>query len=196
MGRIGLMAVTLASVALTGCVAGPDGAKKLDLVKAAQAKALIEPIAASGIRRALQNSPEHAPQIAKYAASFAGVFCTMTLSNSFQPEFLITEVDKFADPELAKIGDGYLIDIKNTAIGLYKVFYGDRFRAEVPPDQWLHLVCEFFCEAITQGLTDAGYPGGVKKTAADYHRDLNERMTALAARAQLPTEPVWELSRQ
>lgn len=162
-----LMTATLVALigCSTGCKTGADGKRTIDIVKVDQAKALIEPVAAGALRRALQNSPEHAPKLAQYAASVAGVFCTMTLSNSFQPEFLIAEVDKFADPELAKIGDGYLVDIKNTAIGLYKVFYGDRFRAEVPPDQWLHLVCEFFCDAITQGLTDAGYPGGVKKTA-------------------------------
>lgn len=177
LSRVALAVTLVALVGCsTGCKTGPDGTRTLDVVKAKQAKDLIDPIAASGIRRALNNSPEHAPEIAKYAFSFAGVFCSMAFSNEFRPEFLIAQADKFADPELAKIGDGYLLDIKNGAVGIYKILYGDRFRAEVPPDQWLHLVCEFFCEAINQGLTDAGYPGGVKKTAAGYMRDLNERM--------------------
>jgi hypothetical protein len=181
------VAVCACSLSLAGCQTGPDGKKTVDLVKVSQAKALINPIAASGVRRALNNSPEHAPEIARYAAAFAGVFCTMSLSNEFRPEFLIDQTAQFSDPELGKIGDGYLIDIKNAVVGLYKVFYGDRFRAEIPPDEWLHSVSEFFCESINQGLNDAGYPGGVKRTSAS----LRWRVARLMANAE--TRPQLQL---
>lgn len=149
-----------------GCATNSAGKRVVDVVKLSQAKAMIEPAAAGALRRVLQNSPEHAPLIARYAASVAGVFCTMSLSNQFSPDFLIAEADKFFDPALAKIGDGYVIDAKNAAIGIYRLLWGDRLRAEIPADQWLHQVCEFFCESINQGLTDAGFPGGVRKSAS------------------------------
>lgn len=152
----------------SGCVTGPNGKKTIDVVKLSQAKAMIEPAAAGALRRVLQNSPEHAPLIARYASSIAGVFCTMSLSNQFSPDFLITEANKFFDPALEKIGDGYVLDAKNAGVGIYRLLWGDRLRAEIPEDQWLHQVCQFFCESINQGLTDAGYPGGVRKSAAIY----------------------------
>lgn len=152
--------VLLAILFLSGC-STVNGKRQVDPVKVSQARAIIEPVAAGAIRRVILNSPEHAPEIARYAAAVAGVFCTMSLSNEFAPEFLVTQLDRFADPELAKISDGYLIDVKNAGVGVYKLLWGDRLRAEIPATNWLHAVCELFCESISQGLSDAGYPGGV-----------------------------------
>jgi hypothetical protein len=200
----------------TGCKTGADGKRTVDVAKLDSAKAAISPIAAGTVRRILQNSPEHAPKIAKYVSSFAGVFCTMNLSNSFSPDFLITETDRLFDPDLEQIGDGYVLDIKNGVVSIYRLLWGDRLRAEIPPDQWLHKVCEFVCESLNQGLTDAGYPGGVKRTTSNYRRDLYQRMNLSAdqhwplirepeadSAAVLPTRhqappasDVWELARQ
>jgi hypothetical protein len=160
----------------SGCKTGPDGKRVVDLVKVEAARDLITPAASSTIRRVLLNSPQHAPLIAKYANSVGGVFCTMSLSNEFRPEFLIDQIDILIDPELAKVADGFALDLRNTAYGVYKMLWRDAGRAEIPPDQWLHQVCQLFCESISQGLADAGYPGGVKRTSWNLRRDLMARI--------------------
>lgn len=166
------LTIILASTALsfsTGCMTNSAGKRVADIAKIDKIKALADPVAASAIRQALVNSPEHAVKIAPYLNAVAGVFCTMSISNEFSPTYLIDAANKLVDPELAKIGNGAVLDGKELVIAAYKILYGDRLHAEIPPDQWMHKVCEFFCESITQGLINAGYPGGVKQSARVYH---------------------------
>jgi hypothetical protein len=51
------------------------------------------------------------------------------------------------------------IDVKNAVIAIYKIYYGDRFKAELPPDGWVRNVADVLCVSIDQGLKDAGKIG-------------------------------------
>jgi hypothetical protein len=173
------VAVCVAGVSMTtGCKTGPDGKRVPDVAKIADAKDTVEPVAASAIRRALKNSPEHAPEIAKYLAAVGGVFCTMSISNEFSPVFLIEQSDRLLDPALADIADGLVLDLKGALVATYKILWRDAGRAEIPSDTWLHQVVEFFCDSITRGLSEAGYPGGVKLSSAGMRQNLERLMAS------------------
>ena len=111
------------------------GEKKFDPVKTEQVKAAIEPLVAGGVRRVIANSPQHADDIASYFRNLGTVFCKMRDSGQFSPDYLVAEADKATAPLQAKV-DQYAIDLKNGVLSLYRIFYADRLRAELPPDKW------------------------------------------------------------
>lgn len=129
---------------------------KLDPAKLSQVENALEPVVAGATRRVLRNSPQHSDEIALYLRSVGTVFCDMHDSGRFEPAYLIDAADKIATPQLE---DDYVIDIKNAAIAIYKIAWGDRFTAELPPDQWTGQICTLICTSIDVGLKDAGKPG-------------------------------------
>lgn len=154
-----LAVITLLAVcAVTGCKSTnpTTGQREYDPVKTEQVKAAIEPIAAGAIRRVIENSPQHADEIATYLRSVGRIFCAMETNGNFSAEFLITEADKLTAPLLK---DNYVVDIKNAILALYRINYADRFKAELPPDKWPRHVASLFCASIDRGLKDAGKPG-------------------------------------
>jgi hypothetical protein len=129
---------------------------KLDPAKLSQVETALEPVVAGAARRVLKNSPQHSDEIALYLRSVGAIFCDMHDSGRFEPVYLIDAADRIATPQL---DDDYVIDIKNAAIAIYKIAWGDRFTAELPPDEWSGQVCSLICTSIDVGLKDAGKPG-------------------------------------
>ena len=144
---------------VTGCksVNPQTGVKEYDPVKTDQVVAALEPIGASAIRRVLKNSPEHSDEIAGYMRSVGMVFYRMESTGEFDPAYVIAELDQIGSPYIPEDLD-YVVDIKNALLALYKINYGDRFRAELPPDQWPRQVARLICSSINDGLKDAGKP--------------------------------------
>jgi hypothetical protein len=128
----------------------------LDTATLSKIETALEPVVSGATRRALKNSPHHSAEIASYMRSVGGVFCLMQSSGQFEPAFLVDLADKIGAPQLS---DDMVIDIKNAAIAIYKIAWGDRFHADVPADQWPGLVAKLICQSIDQGLKDAGQPG-------------------------------------
>ncbi len=146
--------VTWSTNDVTHIVTGlTNTSSKLDPAKLSQVESALEPVVAGATRRVLKNSPQHSDEIALYLRSVGTVFCDMQASGRFEPAYLIDAVDKIATPQLE---DDYVIDIKNAAIAVYKIAWGDRFTAELPPDQWPAEVCKLICNSINTGLKDAG----------------------------------------
>ena len=150
----------------TGCktttTINPDGTtnvvKYIDPVKLQQAKDAIEPAASSVLRRAILRSPQHAVEISTYARAVGSVFCKMNATKNFSPVYLIDEANK-ATAGLQATAPPEIIDAKNAAIALYKIFLGDQLMVKLPDNQWAIAVCQLFCESIDQALKDAGQPG-------------------------------------
>jgi hypothetical protein len=133
----------------------------VDLVKLQQVKDAVTPIAASGVRRVILNSPEHSEELASYFRAIGGIFCAMSDTGEFSPVTLITAVDNATMAyQLQLQGDEQIaIDVKNAVIAIYKIYYGDRFKAELPPESWVKNLSDVLCESINQGLKDAGKTG-------------------------------------
>ena len=148
----------------TSVTAGPNGTtvtnvvKTIDPVRLQQARDALEPAAASVLRRAIINSPQHAQQIGDYARAFGGVFCKMVANNNFNPTYLIDAANA-ATANLQANVSADVIDGKNAAIALYKIFYGDQLTFQLPNNQWPTAICQLFCDSIDQALRDAGQPG-------------------------------------
>lgn len=156
-----LTAVVLAaSLALVACKSTnpATGKKEYDPVKTEQVKAAVEPILASGVRRVLANNPEHGDEIAGYMRSVGYVFLSASESGELGPEQIIEAADR-ATAGLQNGVDPAIIDGKNALIALYRILYGDRFKAELPPDKWPKHVADVIAQAVDQGLKDAGKPG-------------------------------------
>lgn len=146
----------VAFVALTACK-GPTGA--YDPVKTQQVKDAVTPVVASVVRRVINNSPQHAEEISRYIRAVGSVFCAASASGQLSPVEVITALDA-ATADLQSAGvDDEIIDGKNLLISLYKINYGDRFKAELPPDKWPKNVADVICESIDRGLKDARQPG-------------------------------------
>lgn len=140
----------------------PDGTtnivKVIDPVRLQQAEAVIEPAASRVLRRAIKRSPEHAQEIGNYARSIGGIFCKMIEQNNFSVEYVVDAADK-ATQELQNAANDDIIDAKNAAVALYKVFAADQLVYELPDNQWLKAICNVFCNSIDMALKDSGQPG-------------------------------------
>lgn len=157
---VGLSGALLAG-GLTGCkTRQPDGTVVFDPVKTQNVKDALQAPIERAAARIIVNSPQHSAEIAKYFAAVGLVFCEMKDSGQFDPTTLLAGLDR-ALP--ANVGSDetfqYLLDFKSAAAALYKQFWNDRFRAELPPDQWPYQVADLFCASIDQALKDAGQPG-------------------------------------
>jgi hypothetical protein len=149
----------------TGCTT-VNGKKVIDVAKAQDVRAAVNPIFASGLRRALEAEPAHAQEIATYVASVGSLFCQMKATKSFSVDFLVAEADKLTTPH---VKDNLLLDIKNGVVAVYRIAWNDRLHAELPEEQWLYQVSAVFCDGITTGLNDARSAGLI---AADFKIQL------------------------
>lgn len=158
---IPILILSSTTVALTGCkttTSGTNVVSAIDPVKLQQAKDAIVPAASSVLRRAILRSPEHAVEIATYARAVGSVFCRMNATKNFSPVYLIDEANK-ATAGLQSTAPPEIIDAKNAAIALYKIFLGDQLMVALPDNQWQIAVCQLFCESIDLALKDSGQPG-------------------------------------
>lgn len=149
------------------------GQYEFDPLKTDAVKAALELPVKSAIRRAILNSPDHADEIADYFRQVATVFCKMSTTGTFDPLFLIAEVDKLVIP---KIPDPLILDAKDSLITLYRIFYSQRFTAELSPQEWPFHLADFFCTAINTALKDAGKPGVADSML---HQSMAARMKAV-----------------
>lgn len=167
---LGLALLVTASTLITGCkttqqvTTNPDGTtvtnvvKYVDPVRIQQAEAVIEPAASRVLRRAIKRSPEHAQEIGDYARAIGGIFCKMKADNNFSVEYVVDAADK-ATQRFQDIAKDEIIDAKNAAVALYKVFASDQLVWQLPDNQWLKSICDVFCNSIDTALKDSGQPG-------------------------------------
>jgi hypothetical protein len=153
----------LSSICLVGCktagkTASGEPTRIYDPVKTQQVKDAVTPVVASVVRRVINNSPQHADEIARYFHAVGAVFCSASETGQLGPEQVLDAMDA-ATAELQAGLDDEIIDGKNLLMALYKINYGDRFKAELPPDQWPRNVADVICDSIDRGLKDAGKPG-------------------------------------
>lgn len=153
----------LAVAIVTGCTTTTTDAngvkiKVYDPVKTQQVKDAIAPVISSVVRRVVLNSPQHSDEIAGYFRAVGGVFCSASASGQLGPEQVVAALDA-ATVRLQQGVEPEIIDGKNLLLALYKINYGDRFKAELPPDKWPKNVADIICDSIHQGLKDAGKPG-------------------------------------
>jgi len=157
---IPILMLSSTAVVMTGCTTvtqGTNVVKVIDPVKLQQAKDAIVPAASSVLRRAILRSPEHAVEIATYSRAVGSVFCRMAKTQTFDPAYLITQLDQ-ATASLQATASPEIIDAKNAAVALYKIFLNDKLMVSIPNNQWQIAICQLFCEAIDQALKDAGQP--------------------------------------
>jgi hypothetical protein len=148
--------LTIASLVILPACHLPDGT--FDPVKTETVKNALQGPLQETVTRIIKNSPQHSAQIGNYFRAVGSVFCKMRDTGTFDSTFLIAELDK-ATAGLQSGLDPLAITAKNTAIGLYTVFYAQRTRAELPPDKFAWNLADLFCKAINTGLKDAGQPG-------------------------------------
>lgn len=126
--------------------------------KVAQVREAIEPVAAAVIRRVISRSPQHATEIAGYARAVALVFCQMKATSRFDVAYLVAGADAATAQYQASLTPD-IVDAKNGAIALYKVFASDTLSVQLPDNVWLSTVCSLFCDSISQALKDSGQLG-------------------------------------
>ena len=167
---LGLLLAAVVTLSLTmmttGCktteVINPDGStnivKVVDPVKLQQAKDALVPVVSSVLRRAIARSPEHAAEIGNYSRAIGQVFCKMVTEKKFTPDYLIDAADKDTQGLQANVPPE-IIDMKNAAIALYKMFLSDQVMVAIPDNAWAMNVSQLFCESIDQALKDSGQAG-------------------------------------
>lgn len=159
------VALLLPALLTTGCKTttsvNPDGTtnvvKYVDPIRIQQAEAVIEPAASRVLRRAIERSPEHAQEIGDYARAIGGIFCHMIAHNNFSVEYLVDASDKATERLAFKSSE--VLDAKNAAVALYKIFAADQLVWQLPDNQWLRSICELFCNSVDQALKDSGQIG-------------------------------------
>lgn len=158
MLAVGLLALLLGSGCTTTTYDPVTGwpVKTFDPVKTEKVKAALELPITGGIRRVINNSPNHSAEIGAYFAAVGRVFCSMQEQKAFDPLYLVGEINAIATPD---INDETILDIKDSLISLYRIFYADRFRAELSPEKWPYHVADLMCQSIDTALLNTGQPG-------------------------------------
>ena len=156
---IGPIALVLLACGLGGFM-GCKSNGAYDPVRTQQVKDALEPVVRIGVRRVIANNDKHAADLGVYFRTVGNVFCTMKRNGQFDPSTLTSQLQLVLPPKsLEKDGIQELLDLKVAVEALYKNFWSDRFRAELPPDKWGYHVADYFCAAIGNGLVDSGLPG-------------------------------------
>ena len=86
------------------------------------------------------------------------VFKQMAVNKNFTPEYLIDAANK-ATMTLQATAPPEVIDAKNAAVALYKIFLSDQLMVALPANKWQLAICQLFYESVDQALKDAGQPG-------------------------------------
>ncbi len=170
---LALAAALLTAGLTSGCTTtrtttttNPDGTtntvvvKVPDPVKTEKVKAVAESVSTLVLRRALQRFPKEADEIARYARAVGAVFCEMQATKKFNPESLEAGIAAIALPLITdeKVA-AYVADARDVLKVTYRVFYADRFDAELPADKWPAVIADIFCNSIDRGLKDSGRAG-------------------------------------
>ncbi len=163
-----VLTAAVACLTFAGCATatktGEDGTlvtvRTVDPVRVKQIREIVEPGAASVLRRAIKRSPEHAQMIADYAGAVAGIFCQMESTGNFSVDFLIAAADKAtADLQAKATGNDdwveEIIDGKAVLIGIYKAAVDQQLTWKLPDNVWLREVSALVCNSVTQALHDA-----------------------------------------
>lgn len=132
--------------------------KTYDPVKTQQVKDAVQPVLSSAVRRVLENNPTKKAEIAEYFKAVAAPFCVIGTTGVVDLTLLQASLESITAKYQGKV-DPLAIDVKNSALSLFKVYYGDRFKAELPPDAWTRNIADLVCVSVDQGLKDAGLPG-------------------------------------
>lgn len=149
-----LLAGTFALITLPACTTkAPDGTVQFDPVKTEKVKAGVQPAISLGIKKIIDNSPQHAPEIAAYIRSAGDIFCRMVVDQQFSPDVLITALDKLVAP---KIGNDELAVGKDLLVTLYRINYAGKFATPVDQQKWGGVVSQIMCDSIKAGLKNAG----------------------------------------
>jgi len=121
-------------------------------------KAEAEALVTIGIRRIIHNNPQHTNEVAGYFRAVGGVFKQMSTTSSFTPDMLVGAINVATAGLQAGLPQDVL-DVKDAVIGLFKLFYADRWNAELSPEKWPANVADVFWRAIHQALIDSSLPG-------------------------------------
>ncbi len=159
--KMTMLAVALSVGLITGCTTtGPNGTKVPDVARTEKVKAVAESVSTLVLRRALQRFPTEADEIARYARAVGAVFCEMQATKKFNPESLEAGIAAITLPLITdETVAAYVADARDVLKLTYRVFYADRFDAELPPEKWPAVVADVFCNSIDRGLKDSGRPG-------------------------------------
>lgn len=151
-----MAAVAVLAIGITGCktLNPTTGEREYDPAKTSAVVQAVSVPASSAIRRALNRSPQHAAEIAKYLRAAGTVFQEITVTKEFDPVAVALKLDA-----IVVIKNDTIVDMKNLGIALYSIFWSQRLRAELAPDAWMIHVANTFATAIDRGLKDAGMTG-------------------------------------
>jgi len=127
------------------------GQKVYDPYKTEAVEQAIIPAASSAVRRVINSNPSKREEIAKAFLAAGAVFRRMVTEKKFSPIFLAQALD-----EVITIRNDTVLDLKNAAVALWAIYYGQRGSAELPEDQWVIHVANVFATGIERGLHDAG----------------------------------------
>ena len=162
-----LAGLALTSILYTGCMTKPvvnaDGSTNLvqviDPVKLGKIQNVVEPAAASVLRRAIHNSPQHAQEIGDYARSVGGAICSASQTGQTTPGQIEAAIDQATKGlQVANIPSD-IIDAKNALIAIYNVAWDDDLRINIPNDGWVHAVLDTICNSVDRALKDSGQTG-------------------------------------
>lgn len=144
---VSIAVVALLFLSLTACKT--NGV--YDPVKTQKAQNLLKPNVELAVFQAVNNSPQHADEIAKYLHSAQDIFCAMQANKQFSPDYLIAELDKLVIPKNLNVVMG-----KNFLIGIYVLNFSDRGTVPISDETWGAFLSKLLCEGIGAGLKDAG----------------------------------------
>lgn len=130
----------------------------IDTNKLAQVQAAIEPTAASVIRRAIQNSPQHAQQIGDYARAAGKAICASVGTQQISPLQVAQAIDNATQPLQAGVSPD-IIDAKNAVEAVYAILFNDKLTVALPNNQWPYAVLQTICGSLDKALKDAGQAG-------------------------------------
>lgn len=129
-------------------------------VKLADLQAALEPMVLA-IDRAIRDAdpPNSSENVYHYFRQFGGIFCGMSTNGNFTPEYLVSQIPVSPLGQDPLVHSSYMLEVKEVIVGLYRIAYRDRIRAELPAVEWIVKIADTFCETVDRGIKKTGKQG-------------------------------------
>lgn len=143
--------IVLFAFAVCGCSTfNPDtGQKEFDPVKTHKVRAALKPAISTVVLGTIIHNPEAREPFGKAAVHI----CKMRDSG----EVNLTQLKEAVNSELAPLlrNDLVVAGTINTVFSLIEINFADRFRADLPEEEFVWNMLDVLCEAITQAVAQS-----------------------------------------
>ena len=149
INKIVSLSLMVGILTLSGCALFKNDQGNPDPVRIKQVEEAIKLPVAIAVERVVRKNPD----FYAYFEAVDNVVCKMEENKNFDPTYLVDQIN-LSTQHFIKNEDVNLV--KETVVTLYKIFYADRLKSDIPENSFLSSLTSVLCSSIKTGLSNSG----------------------------------------